>query len=121
MPLNTEYEGQCHCGAVRWMLLSQPITEALKCTCSICRRRNSPMSKEYYGPDRFTLLSGEDALVLYKWGDGDVNHRFCGTCGIYPFHDTVQKPGYYRINLGCMPAVDLTALEITLFDGANLL
>ena len=79
------------------------------------------MSANYYPPEQFRLLSGREALSLYRWGDEDVNHWFCKHCGIYPFHDGTAEPGRYRINLGCVAGVDSRKLQLRLFDGAKLL
>jgi len=116
-----QFTGACHCGAVRFQFTSAPITTALQCNCSICSRKNAIMSTDYIDPENFQLVKGEEALSLYHWGDKDVNHWFCKTCGIYPFHDSIYEPGKYRINLGCVEGVDTRALKIRQFDGKNLL
>jgi hypothetical protein len=46
-----------------------------------------------------------------------VNHCFCTRCGIYTFHDTTERPGHVRVNLGCVTGVDPRTLAITLIDG----
>lgn len=113
------YEGQCHCGRIRFRITSEPITSGVRCNCSICRRRNAVMSSAYYPPEAFELISGEEALVLYQFEPREVNHYFCKDCGIYPFHDGVENPGTYRINLGCIDEIDLETLKIRLFDGRD--
>ena len=75
------------------------------------------MSSRYVPPEDFVSLEGLDALSVYRFGDGLVNHYFCRTCGIYPFHDTSPKPGHYRVNLGCVEGVDPLALEVSIIDG----
>jgi hypothetical protein len=115
--MNT-YEGQCHCGAVRFRLRSEPITTGMRCNCSYCKRRNAVMSSQYYDPDHFEILSGEDDLTFYHWGDVMVNHYFCRHCGIYTFHDAIENPGTGRVNLGCFD-IDLDSLQIRRFDGAD--
>jgi hypothetical protein len=110
------YHGRCHCGALRFELTTEPITAGVRCNCSICIRRGAVMSVAYFAPEAFTRLEGLDGLTSYRWGDHDVNHYFCATCGIYPFHDAVANPGHYRVNLGCLDEVDPLALEIGLID-----
>jgi hypothetical protein len=112
------YHGSCHCGAVRFSFTSEPITKGCRCNCSICRRRGTVMSDIYIPPEMFEL-EGREALVLYQFGDRDMHHYFCGTCGIFPFSDPVAKPGHYRVNLGCVDGVDPLALEIRSIDGAS--
>ena len=113
------YEGGCHCGAVRFRFRSEEITRGIRCNCSICIRRGMPMSLSYFGPEDIELLEGKDTLTRYLWGDRMVNHYFCPTCGIHPFHDTIEKPGWLRINLGCVEGLDLVALDIKLIDGRS--
>jgi hypothetical protein len=114
-----KYKGSCHCKAVQFEFESNTIDEALQCNCSICIRKNAIMSKQSYDASEFTLLSGKENLGTYHWGDHDVNHHFCKTCGIYPFHDTSYDPGKYRINLGCVDDIEPRELEIIHFDGRN--
>ena len=113
------YKGSCHCGAVKFSFQSEPLTKACRCNCSICRRKNAVMSDGYFPPEVFTV-EGKEALAVYHWGDHDVNHWFCKTCGIFPFSDVVQKPGHYRVNLGCDEGLDIYALEVRQIDGASL-
>src|SRR5689334_14875531 len=112
------YQGSCHCGAVRFTFTSEPITKGCRCNCSICRRRGAVMSNDWVLPEAFTLdLRGE--LGLYQFGDRDMNHYFCKTCGIAPFSRTAATDSRYRVNLGCVDGVDPLALEIRLIDGAS--
>lgn len=115
------YEGSCHCGAIRFRFKGKPITGAMRCNCSICRRKNALMSRAYYPPADFELLSGADDLVVYRFEPNMVNHYFCQHCGIYPFHDAVDDPELgYRVNLGCVEAIeDPHALPVRVFDGRD--
>jgi hypothetical protein len=119
MPERTTYRGRCHCGAVRFALVTEPITKGLRCNCSICIRRGAVMSDVYFPPEAFTLLEGAGALTLYHWGDHMMNHYFCATCGIHPFADPIGRPGHYRVNLGCLEDFDPLAVEIRLVDGKS--
>ena len=116
-----KYSGSCHCQAVKFEIKSEQIEQALQCNCSICIRKNAIMSKQTFGPEQFTLLSGQEALQTYLWQDKDVNHYFCKHCGIYPFHDTRYEPGHYRVNLGCIEALNPRELDTMEFDGKNQL
>ncbi|MDB2385889.1 GFA family protein [Shewanella sp.] len=113
------YKGSCHCKAVKFEFESEEIKEALQCNCSICIQKNAIMSKQSYASTEFKLLSGKENLNTYHWGDHDVNHYFCKTCGIYPFHDTSYEPEKYRINLGCVEKLDPRKLGLFQFDGKN--
>jgi hypothetical protein len=113
------YDGSCHCGAVRFRLKSEEITAGKRCNCSICIRKGAVMSARYYPPEDFEILVGIDSLAIYRFGDKVVNHYFCKTCGISPFHDATVKPGHYRVNLGCVAGLDVFALAVDLIDGKS--
>jgi len=111
------YTGSCHCGQVRFRFDSAPITAGKRCNCSVCTRKNAIMSVPYFPPDAFLELTGLESLAVYRFGDRMVNHYFCPRCGIYPFHDTTEQPGHFRINLGYIDGLDLQALTIEHIDG----
>jgi len=119
-PATVTYRGSCHCGAVRFAFESEPIVRGVRCNCSICLRKGAVMSARYYAPEEFSALEGLDALACYRWGDRMVNHYFCPTCGIYPFHDATTRPGAYRVNLGCVEGLDVLRLPVDLIDGRSL-
>jgi hypothetical protein len=115
------YRASCHCGAIRFKFRCEAITSGLRCNCSICIRKGAVMSPQYVPPESFEFESIGSVGVLgkYQFGDRNVNHYFCTTCGIYPFHDTVAKPGHYRVNLGCVEGLDAISLEIGRIDGRS--
>jgi hypothetical protein len=119
MSMTRVYSGRCHCGAVRFRFRSETITTGCRCNCSICIRRGATMSSHYVPPSDFEALDGLGSLAVYRFGDYDVNHYFCRSCGIYPFHDCVAKPGHYRINLGCIDGLDTLSLEVRVIDGRS--
>ena len=118
-PTHHIYNGSCHCGRIRFRLESEPIKEGMRCNCSICRRLNAVMSSVYYPPERFQILEGSASLALYRFPPEMVNHYFCKHCGVYPFHDAVEKPGIFRVNLGCIDEINLENLAVWLFDGRD--
>jgi hypothetical protein len=122
------YSGTCHCGAVRFQLRCEEITSGCRCNCSICIRKGMVMSSRYFSPDELELLDGKEALTVYQFGDRDVNHCFCKTCGISPFnvvakvpatYDGPARPGDRRVNLGCIEGLDPLALKIEIIDGRS--
>lgn len=114
-----KYTGRCHCGMISFTFLSETITRAMRCNCSICIRKNAIMSNKYYAAEDFELLTGSESLSRYQFHPHMVNHYFCRTCGTYPFHDGVENPGIYRINLGCVDGLDPHSLPVRVFDGAD--
>jgi hypothetical protein len=122
------YSGSCHCGAVRFTFTSDEITSGCRCNCSICIRKGIVMSSEYIPSDAFEL-DGEESLAVYQFGDKDMCHYFCRTCGICPFAGVASLPDGYegqaklgdrRVNLGCIDSLNPLALEITVIDGRSL-
>lgn len=110
------FHGSCHCGAVRFAFDADPITEGIRCNCSICRRKGAVLSKTWITD---VTVEGRERLSVYHWGDRMMNHWFCPTCGISPFSDPIDRPGTYRVNLGCVDGVDPYALAVTVIDGAS--
>ena len=112
------FHGSCHCGAVRFEVRTA-IAPALRCNCSLCRRKGALMSPAFARED-LTILSGEQDLTLYQFNTRVAKHYFCRHCGIYPFHQTRLDPARWRVNIGCLEGVDLYTLEASVADGASL-
>ena len=121
------YSGRCHCGAVRVRFDSDEITSGLRCNCSICIRKGIVMSADYIPAGAFDV-DGAESLTTYQFGDGDVHHYFCKTCGISPFNYVASLPADYRgraqvgdrrVNLGCVDGLDPLTLPIRLVDGRS--
>jgi hypothetical protein len=122
------YEASCHCGSVRFRFRSQDITKGYRCNCSICVRKGIVTSATYLPPEDLEPVEEMSSLALYQFGDKDMNHHFCRTCGICPFVTVAAvppgyvgpaKPGSYRINLGCVEGLDVYALDIEIIDGRS--
>jgi hypothetical protein len=122
------YSASCHCGSVRLRFKSEEITTGIRCNCSICIRKGVVMSSKYLRPSDVEVEAGAH-LALYQFGDKDVNHFFCRTCGIAPFTTVASvpadytgsaRPGDYRVNLGCVDDLDALALDIAVVNGRAL-
>jgi hypothetical protein len=114
------YQGGCHCKKVRYEVeldLGKPV---MACNCSMCSKVGSLLS--FVPVDRFTLLSGGDALSDYQFGSHNIHHRFCSNCGIRSFGGGTGPDGseMRAINVRCLDDVDLEALNVTHFDGKSL-
>lgn len=123
------YTGSCHCGAVRFRFRSEEITSGLRCNCSICIRKGAVMSARYYRPEELEEVVGAGSLSVYRFGDKDLDHCFCPTCGISPFSIIASLPTDYagparvgdrRVNLGCVDDLDALALSIRIIDGRSM-
>jgi hypothetical protein len=128
MTTTKSYSASCHFGSVRFKFKSADITTGVRCNCSICIRKGVVRSSKYFRPVDVEVEGGEH-LAVYRFGDQDVNHHFCMTCGIAPFstvasvppeHDGPAKAGDYRVNLGCVHELDVLTFKIDVIDGRSL-
>ena len=113
-----KYSDSCHCGAVKFKFSADQITEGLRCNCSICLRKGALMSNFFIAPEDLRIESVPDVLSSYQFASHGAKHFFCNNCGIYTFHQTKRKPGFYRVNLGCVDGIDSLSLPVVLADGA---
>jgi len=109
------YKGSCHCGKVTFEAKIDPST-AVRCNCSICRRKGTPM----IAAEEFTLTGGEDSLSRYQFNTMVAKHYFCSNCGIYTHHNPRSNPAMTRVNAGCLDGIDPLTLDTKLVDGASL-
>jgi len=114
-----KYNGTCHCGAISFSFEYENIESGLKCNCSICNRKGAVMSDFTISPNDFTYTVENDNLGKYQFDTKVAKHYFCKNCGIYPFHETLVKPGHFRINLGCIEEIDINAISVRVHDGKN--
>ena len=73
------------------------------------------MSDEYIPAKDFTPIPDLNKMHAYRWNDRVIDHLFCKTCGIYPYHGN-DKYGY-RITLGCVEDINPLELEMRIIDG----
>lgn len=120
MANTTTYRGSCHCGAVRFEAKCPPITGAMSCNCSYCRKSGGLLS--FIPASHFMLQSGEESLVNYQFNRKVIDHLFCRTCGIGSFGRGKGPDGtaMVALNVRCLDDVDLDGLEISHFDGKSL-
>ena len=114
------YQGSCHCGEVTFTFSHEEIKSGLRCNCSICKRKGAVMSDFAIAPEELQIIQSNGELGLYQFDSNIAKHYFCKTCGIYPFHETMRNPGYYRVNLGCIDEIDTNNIAIDVFDGKSL-
>jgi len=112
-----EYEGSCHCGAVRFRVEGEPPKQAIRCNCTHCRRKGFLLS--FVPAETFTLVSGDEALRDYRFNTHRIRHRFCTACGTQAFAEGAAPDGSETraINLRCVMEIDLDALELQHFNG----
>lgn len=112
--------GQCHCGAVRFVIHGHDRPQNLmRCNCSLCQRKGAIMGTALL--DEFEIVAGTDKLALYQWNTRIARHYFCSVCGIYTHHQRRRRPNEFGYNVACLDNVDPGSLgEIPLVDGQSL-
>lgn len=113
-----EYQGACHCGAVRFTTrLQGGLASARRCDCSFCSMRGAVAVTA--APGSFRITRGQDALTLYQFNTGTARHHFCRHCGIYTHHARRSRPGEIGVNLACLDGQTPFLPEVLVSDGRN--
>jgi hypothetical protein len=112
--------GSCQCGALAYTLDEEAPTRAMACNCSICRRKAYLL--HFSTPEKFAFQGDRTAISDYLFNSHRIRHQFCATCGCAPFGEGTAPDGkqVVTINLRCADGIDLDALTVQHFDGANL-
>ena len=100
------YQGACHCGAVRFEADVDLAEGTFKCNCSICFKSRGWLAA--VPAASFRLLSGEESLRDYQFGQKRIHHVFCSTCGVRPFSQGLDPKGSksYAVRVNCLDGVD---------------
>jgi len=111
------YLGSCHCGAVRFEVVADPV-EMTTCDCTLCVKKNALMIRVPETALRIT--DGEDMLATYQWNTGRAKHHFCRRCGIYTFHRKRIDPRSFGINVFCLEDFDISKVPVRATDGKTM-
>lgn len=114
------YSGSCHCGEIRFAFSGPEIAEAMRCNCSICKRKGALMTDFVIAPEQMSFGPGDCRTSIYRFDDGTAKHHFCPRCGIFTYVETRLDPGHYRVNLGCVDGIDCGSLTVRVYDGEAL-
>ncbi len=114
------YNGSCHCQAVKYTVSMEEVKKVNQCNCSRCHRLGWLLT--FVPTSAFTLLSGEEHLIEYRFNKKHIAHLFCKTCGIESFARGTGSDGteMIAINVRCLDGVDIDTLEITRMNGRDL-
>jgi hypothetical protein len=114
------YKGGCHCGQIAFEVEGD-LAQVVQCNCSICTKRGA---LHWFVPrQQLKLSTPESSFATYTFKSHEIKHRFCPKCGCDPFSDgTDPRTGAETaaVNARCLEGVDLSALEVTPFDGRSL-
>jgi hypothetical protein len=101
--------GKCECGAVRYRVADE-FRYAANCHCSRCRAATGSAFKAFAGIERekLEITHGLDSLLIF--GEQELNHTRCGTCGSFLF-SVVREGAWVHVSLGSL--VDAPSIKPT--------
>ena len=115
--MKKNYQGSCHCGAVRFECALDLAAGTTRCNCSLCRKTRFWMA--FAKASEFRLLQGEEALTDYQRTPPGrpipfLHFSFCGRCGVRAFTRGGVMPNtteaFYAVNVACLD--DATDAEL---------
>ncbi len=109
------HTGGCHCGRVRFEVVAPAKLTVAECNCSICSK--SGYLHLIVPAERFTLLSGREALTTYTFNTGTARHLFCSICGIKSFYVPRSHPDGFSVNARCLDPATVEDMTVTPFNG----
>ena len=109
------HTGGCHCGRVRFEVIAPANLEVADCNCSICKKTG--YLHLIVPADRFTLVSGREALTTYSFNTHTAKHFFCSTCGIKSFYIPRSHPEGFSVNVHCIDSDTIESMSVQPFDG----
>jgi len=100
------YEGQCHCGNVRFSVSEAP-EKLVDCNCSLCRRLGALWGHLYI--DKVTIIAKPGSTREYIQGDKTLALNTCNHCGCTTHYESLVEEGKFIIE----------QFQIRKFDGAE--
>jgi hypothetical protein len=113
------YQGSCHCGQIAFEVEGD-LTEVTECNCSICSRKGTLL---WFVPrQQLRLLTPEENMSTYSFGQHAIQHRFCPKCGMHPFGEAADRSGnrVAAVNVRCLEGVEFSSLPVKHFNGRAL-
>jgi hypothetical protein len=113
------YQGSCHCGQIAFEVEGD-LTEVTDCNCSICSRKGTLL---WFVPrQQLRLLTPEENMSTYSFGQHAIKHRFCPKCGMHPFGEAADRSGnrLAAVNVRCLEGVEFSSLPVKHFNGRAL-
>lgn len=114
-----KYTGSCHCKKITYEV-DMSLEGIISCNCSYCSIKGLWLG--FASRDVFTLVSGEDNLITYKFNKHVIDHTFCKDCGTqaFSFGNGPDGKPVVAINVRSLHGVDLSVLKVSPYDGKNL-
>ena len=116
----SQYEGGCHCGAVRYKC-SKPPDLAFYCHCQDCQRTTgSPFSMELMIKKlAFEIHGATESYIVTGDSGSSVYRRFCSICGSGVFLECDADPEYIFLKVGSMDDASWVTPEMHIYTSAK--
>lgn len=113
------YQGSCHCGAVKFSVDVDDISEVNECNCSHCQRKGFLLI--FLPRNALQIDSGESSMTNYTFNKHVITHKFCPTCGTQPFAVGVGPDGseMAAVNARCVDGIDIASIKRIPIDGKS--
>ena len=113
-----EYQGQCHCGAIRFAFDTERPLAPRVCQCGFCRRHRARTVSD---PEGWAVIAVGGEAIRYRFGTGTTDFLICGRCGVY-VGAMAELDGqlYTTLNLNAFddPRLELEATPVS-YDGES--
>ncbi len=112
------YEGQCHCGAIRFEFETGKPFVPRACRCGFCRKHDA---RTVADPQGLALLALGPETLRYRFGSKVTDFLICGRCGVYVGAlAEIGGQAFATLNLNAFddPRPDLAATPVS-YDGED--
>lgn len=102
--MTPSHAGGCLCGAVRYLVVGEPVSSVI-CHCTSCRRASGAPTVAWLTFSRkcFDILAGKP--VSFHSSPGVVR-QFCGVCGSALTYENAGSPGTIDVTTGTLDEPD---------------
>lgn len=108
-----QFQGRCHCGAIRFAFETERPLAPRACQCGFCRKHGARTVSDPAGSAALTL--GPETL-RYRFGHQVTDYLLCGRCGIYAGAlAEIDSRLYVTLNLNAFddPRLELEAASVS--------
>jgi hypothetical protein len=116
--IESDLEGGCQCGAIRYRVSGEPLLAAI-CHCTMCRRANAAPAVAWamFLESQVAFLSGRPAAYA---SSPEAKRGFCPACGTQICFTASYIPGLIDITIGSLDQPELVAPTLHYWDSKRL-
>jgi len=113
------YHGNCHCASFKFNITIPELKSISTCNCSFCSRNAISWIYPLDTSVLFIERGSISELALYQFGEKDMSHYFCKTCGS-SLLSLRKSSGALGINARMLRDISLSTLNDDIFHGKDL-